>query len=220
MVFWITTLLAWMVDRPETSTSVSPRSSFGNTGTSARIALIGDSHSQALWPRLRPALEAAGYTVVLQEANPGWSEATYLQKGGLGERIRAARPDLVVFELGGNNQKMDATNYRKDAEALVLLAQQAGASVLWFGPPASDPVRAPETARRHAATTRLQNGLLTRLGVYWVDSRPFTQTGQRDDGVHFNAAGYANWARAMAPYVDRALEAFRHQASSAIQVES
>jgi lysophospholipase L1-like esterase len=215
----------WVVWGGETPETRFGAATSGSDGAAIRIALIGDSHSQALWPRLRTSLEAAGHTIVLQEANPGWSEATYLKEdgylnaGGIGARIRAARPDLVVFELGGNNQVLDAANYRKNAEALVGLAQNAGASVLWFGPPTSDAARAPDTERRHAATTRLQAGLLTRLGAYWVDSRPLTQTGHRADGVHFDTGGYDRWAQAMEPYVQRAMEAFRRQASTAIQFD-
>ena len=166
-----------------------------------RIALVGDSHSQALWPRLRAGLEAAGHTVVLSEANPGWSEAKYVSSGNLQTKLQGARPDLVVFELGGNNQKLSEATYRNDVTALVQAAKATGASVLWFGPPVADATRAPSTSQRHETTANLQSSLLPGLDVSWVDSRPFTRSGHRSDGVHFDAGGYTAWAKAMLPHV-------------------
>ena len=168
-----------------------------------RIALIGDSHSQALWPRIRTGLEAAGHTVVLSEANAGWSEATYLSKGNLAAKVQAARPDLVVYELGGNNMKMTDADYKGDPTALVSLAKDVGAAVLWFGPPVSDAIRAASTATRHETTSNMQKLILPALGVTWVDSRPFTANSpnHQKDGVHFDSTGYTNWARAMLPSI-------------------
>jgi hypothetical protein len=159
-----------------------------------RIALIGDSHSQALWPIVRPALAAAGHIVVLQEANPGWSEAKYLSST-LGAKLAGAKPDLVVYELGGNNMKMDMASYRNDALGLVQLAKQAGASVLWLGPPSSNAAVAASTSARHEATANMQE----QLGLDWVDSRPYTLSNHRSDGVHFDSTGYNNWAKSVLP---------------------
>ena len=166
-----------------------------------RIALVGDSHSQALWPRVVPNLLAAGHTIVLQEANPGWSEAKYLSSGGLQAKFQSSKPDLVVYELGGNNMKMDAGSYGADASALVQMAKAAGAGVLWLGPPSSNANVAAETSARHEATANLQAGLMPRLGASWVDSRPYTLSNHRSDGVHFDSAGYSNWAKNILPSI-------------------
>lgn len=166
-----------------------------------RIALVGDSHAQALWPRLKAGLEAAGHAVVLSEANPGWSEAKYVSSGNIQTKLHGARPDLVVFELGGNNQKLTAESYKNDAMALVQAAKATGASILWFGPPVADAGKASSTSQRHETTANLQSNLLPGLGVSWVDSRPFTRSGHRSDGVHFDAGGYTAWAKAMLPHV-------------------
>lgn len=185
---------------------------------SFRVALIGDSHSQALWPRLRKDLEALGHTIVLEEAHPGWSEKSYLREGHLPGKLRASRPDLVVFELGGNNQDMNKENYRKQVEALVDLAHQVGASVVWFGPPRSDINRAANTARRHEITAEMQASLLPRTGTAWFDSRPFTETGHRADGVHFDRATYTDWAAAMLPRIEAAMNHFRQEGEDAVEL--
>ena len=166
-----------------------------------RIALIGDSHSQALWPRVKPELERAGHVVVLQEANPGWSEAKYLSSGGLQAKLQASKPDLVVYELGGNNMKMDAAGYNSDAAALIQTAKNSSASVLWLGPPTSNAAVDPSTASRHEATANIQARLLPSMGVSWVDSRPYTLAHQRSDGVHFDTFGYDNWAKNVLPSI-------------------
>lgn len=185
---------------------------------SFRVALIGDSHSQALWPHLRKDLEALGHTVVLEEARAGWSEKSYLREGHLPGKLRASRPDLVVFELGGNNQDMNGESYQKQAEALVDLAHQVGASVVWFGPPRSNANRAANTARRHEITAEMQALLLPQTGTAWFDSRPFTETGHREDGVHFNRATYTNWAAAMLPRIESAMNRFRREGESAVEL--
>jgi lysophospholipase L1-like esterase len=168
-----------------------------------RIALIGDSHSQVLWPRLTAGLTAAGHQVVLTEANPGWSEAKYISSGSLPAKLQTAKPDLVVFELGGNNMKMDLPSYQGDPAALIKMAKSSGASVLWLGPPASDASKASSTAHRHETTANMQSSLIRALGASWVDSRPFTVNSQNHqaDGVHFNGTGYTAWAKAMLPYI-------------------
>lgn len=168
-----------------------------------RFALVGDSHAQALWPRLSSALMAAGDQVVLSVASPGWSESRYLSDGRIADMLRDARPDRVLYELGGNNRLKDPAAYATVLERLVELARAAGADVRWVGPGAA--VTEP-WAGAHETTAELQARLLEHLGVPWFDSRPVTQRDHRDDGVHFTGAGYDRWAAALLPYArDEAL---------------
>ena len=161
----------------------------------ANVALVGDSHTQAIWPIVSRALTGAGLNVVLQEARPGWSEVTFRQKmPELPQRLKDARPDIVVIELGGNGYNKGAA-YEEDLLWLVNAAKDAGADrIIWHGPAttaqgASDTVRA-----RHNQAAEDQRALLPGLGVEWHDSRPLTTTDHRDDGVHFTMTGYNRWA--------------------------
>lgn len=164
----------------------------------ATVALIGDSHSQALWPLVEKALAAAGYEVVLKEANAGWSEASYRsKKPTLPTSLASARPDVVVIALGGNAQPSRGESaYRADVEWLVNAAKTAGAGrIVWFGPATSDARIDPDTASRHEQTAEMQARILPALGVEWHDSRPLTTSGHRSDGVHFTTSAYSRWAQ-------------------------
>lgn len=160
------------------------------------IALVGDSHAQVLWPKVKSALTAAGHTVTLTEANPGWSEAKYLSSGNLSEKLSAAKPNMVVYGLGGNNQKMSASSYLPDVRALVSLARDAGASVILYVGPAT--ATETSTSARHETTADILAANLPALRVEWLDSRPLTLTGHRSDGVHFTSDAYTTWASAIA----------------------
>ncbi len=160
------------------------------------IALIGDSHAGVLWPRLKKSISGQGYTIVLSEANNGWSERSYrTKKPNLPSSLSAAKPEIVLIGLGGNAQpsKGEAA-YREDAAWLVDAARASGAKrILWFGPATSDASIDPETADRHEKIANMQSYLLPAMGVEWYDMRPLTLTGQRTDGVHFNSAVYDRW---------------------------
>jgi lysophospholipase L1-like esterase len=162
------------------------------------IALIGDSQSQALWPRVTKALSAQGYTVVLSEANPSWSENTYRTKmPSLPAALASAKPEVVVIELGGNARpsKGEAA-YREDVAWLVDAARASGAKrIIWFGPATSIASINADAADRHEKIANMQAYMLPAMGVEWYDSRPITMTDQKQkDGVHFERPGYDRWA--------------------------
>lgn len=167
-----------------------------------RYALIGDSHGQVIVPALRKALTAAGHTVVLAEANPGWSSSRYLSDG-IAARLRAARPDRVVVQLGGNDRQKDAemaTTLGAWRDAIV----GAGADAIWFGP--FQAIRDPHRGS-HDTTAGILARRLPALGIRFVDTRPFSQEGHRDDGVHFRS--YASIARAISDRLAQTLAAPR-----------
>ena len=164
-----------------------------------RYALVGDSHDQAVWPLLKKKLEAAGHTVVLQRAEPGWSGARYLQDGKIAGQLRDARPDVVVYHVSSNNNQLNAGAYEPTVAALIRLAKDAGAkTIYWEGP--SVAVRAPWSAA-HETTAQLEQQIVPRLGAIWIDTRPWTAAGHRSDGVHFEAPAYSLWATALSSKV-------------------
>lgn len=160
--------------------------------------MIGDSHAQALWPRIARALRGVGHTVTMSLANPGWSEVKYLTSGLLAQ-IGSIRPDVVVLQLGGNNQSMSRANYEPAARK--VLAAAGGARVVWIGPASAVASIDPGTSKRHETTAAMQGEIFPALGVQWFDSRPVTRDNHRSDGVHFDTVGYDRWAAAILPIV-------------------
>lgn len=167
------------------------------------VALIGESHEQLLWPLLASKLRAAGHQIVYQVANPGWSEARFLKGGDLSAHLSSARPDVVIFGLGGNNRESGAA-YTSTVKRLLALASPA--RVIWIGVPVA--VK-PPFDRYHADTAALQAATLPGLGVTWIDSRPYTRTGHRSDGVHFSS--YRAWVDGVSPAVLAAVSETRAQ---------
>lgn len=160
-----------------------------------RYALIGDSHTQVLWPLVSAALKKAGHEVVLTRAQPGWSAASYQKEGKLLAQLAAARPDVVVFNVANNNQDRDSGRYASRVAWAVDAARAAGArAIYWQGP--THATRA-DVAAYHDATAAMEPGIVAQAGASWVDSRPYTQTGHRD-GVHFDNTTYRRWASAIA----------------------
>ena len=153
-----------------------------------RVALVGDSHSQALFPRLRPRLEAAGLEVVLQESKPGWSLERFVSDGVVG-RLKAVRPDLLVVSLGGNDRPQE--DYETKIQAFLAAVDTL---VVWNGPADTSPIADATVATAH---DQVRNRLSTLLGPAFFDAYPWTDSGHREDGVHFGSNGYDRWAQAL-----------------------
>lgn len=155
-----------------------------------RIALIGDSQSEALWPRVQKAMPDA--TFVLVRTQRGWSEWHYQKEGLLPQQLQEARPDLVVVELGGNNAFLSEAKYRPGVDWVLKAARDAGATrILYLGPAAAtkEPYKSNKVWTRNFQQTYLPQ----QAGVTWMDSFPATQTGHVD-GVHFGGSTYNAWA--------------------------
>jgi len=145
----------------------------------ARIYMLGDSHTQALGPRVRDLLSEHEVTY---EAFPGRRTSAALEQSSPPADI-----DLAIVALGGNDWG-DASLPRAQ---LVQALQARGARVVWIGPAyATDQA----VDRRHLRQTHDQSVQLPRLGVRFYDSRPWTASGHRADGVHFTGTGYNAWA--------------------------
>lgn len=153
-----------------------------------KIALIGDSHSQAVFPRLVPLLEAEGHEVVWQVSKPGWGARSLLSAGSAAP---PAETEAVMVSLGGNNHDL-SDSYGETVDA--FLDGMQGLRVAWVGPAASDASIAPSTAARHEWTARFLGPHLRKRGIAFIDARRFTREGHRNDGVHFTSAAYDRWA--------------------------
>lgn len=159
------------------------------------VALIGDSHSQALFPRVRPQLTAGGLRVVLEEARPGWSLSRYIADGVI-ERIESARPDLVIVSLGGNDRPAATANYPAMVQDFLDRLFASGVEhVVWNGPADTSIAADVSVTRAHRQVRDLLRDTLSlQDNVTWVDAFPVTGSGHRADGVHFEGPGYTRWA--------------------------
>lgn len=170
--------------------------------TPPRIALIGDSQAEALWPRVQKLLPEADF--VLSRFQRGWSEWSYKNDGTLAAQLAAARPDLVVIELGGNNSFLTDAKYRPNIDWMLSAARASGAKkVLWLGPAAA--TKEPYKSNKEW-TRSYQSQYLPQKDVTWYDNFPHTQAGHVD-GVHFGGSVYNAWAPVLAEQIRKAAEA-------------
>ena len=170
-----------------------------------RIALVGDSHTQVVWPALKKLLSATGYVVCLQEANPGWDVKSYQEKMNLPQKLASCNPDVVVYGLGGNNFELTSDAYSRRIAWAIDAARNAGAKrILWVGPATA---KRADVNDRHQKTADILASILPSYHVEFLDTRPFTLSGQRSDGVHFDSATYQRWAQRIADALANAPEA-------------
>ena len=142
------------------------------------IALVGDSHTQIIFPMLREILEKAGYTIVLQESNAGWSSKRYIQDG-IVDRLKAANPDLTIFSLGGNNQDL-SSDFKKTVFSLLNHGQY-----YWVSPTTA---LRDNVEKRHLWTHRTLKNMMPN--PRYINIRKITETGHRDDDVHYTRDHY------------------------------
>lgn len=197
----------------------------------ARVTILGDSHMQGMADPLIRALQSDGHAVVLSMACPGKELPFYLSpisrdaintgtdygkcsvRDSAGvltllprtgdELVAASRPDILLLQLGGNNFDLDPASYAGKIECFVGAARNAGVrQVVWLGPLTA--TSSPEKATKNAMTGKMQMETLQRLGVPWIDLRPYSLTGHRD-GVHLSREGYTLLVERMMPELRAAM---------------
>lgn len=151
-----------------------------------RINIIGDSHTAALGPKLERLLKSDD---VWYRSYPGYSTARVTEELNA---VRVRPADWTIVILGGNDF---GARSGERLELLRWLESQYAGKVLWVGPAYAED-KAVNT--RHYTQSVSQHDQFKRIGVHWMDSYPYTTANHRQDGVHFNDAGYTTWAKAIA----------------------
>jgi lysophospholipase L1-like esterase len=165
-----------------------------------KIALIGDSQSEALWPRVKKALTA--HEFVLTRTQRGWSELNYMKEGKLAQELKDAKPELVVIELGGNNSTLNEAKYQSYIDWMLNAARQSGARhILYMGPAAA--TKQPFQGNKEWTRAFQSKYLPGQANLTWYDNFPHTQSGHAD-GVHFGGKTYNEWSAALVPVIDSA----------------
>lgn len=155
-----------------------------------KIGMIGDSHSQVIFPLVSSALSSAGHQVSLQVSRPGFSEKAFLNDAELLAQVAYAKPDKLIIALGGNN--MEGASYvLTTLGPLLSRLREAGVKdIIWIGPFRSDETKAPETAVRHERTRGYLSSGLAAQGVPFVDVYDITDLTGSNDGVHLTPSAY------------------------------
>lgn len=168
----------------------------------ARIALIGDSHSQIHFDYLIDDLETKGHQVVFRSSEPGWGVRKFANTDELDD-LPEAEADVAIVALGGNNHKLDDLEYGTDIADFLALLEDAGIGrTVWLGPFESDENVRPDVQDRHQWTADFQGEVLPGMGVLWVDMRPASIGGPwRNDGVHFSSSVYEDMIGVETPVI-------------------
>lgn len=155
-----------------------------------RVVLIGDSHMEALGPRLSRSLPQLGVTVLGATANRGKSARWYVTQGIVPSLTRGA--DVVIFELGGNDASQHRLPEEHKRDVAALIGQARPAEVIWIGPGVTE--RADLEAYR-GPLRMAQKAIVRGAKGAWIDSQGLTRKSDlRSDGVHFTMPGYDRWA--------------------------
>ena len=133
---------------------------------------IGDSHLEAMHSQIRDLTAARGIGGLLSYRR-GWSSGRWLREGDVSSLIARARPDVVAYVLGTNDDPINADDLR----GLVQAARTLRA--VWIGPFSTD---------EHDAEFRAALGSVFVSGYALARGLPF-------QNVHLTSSGY----RALAP---------------------
>ena len=145
-----------------------------------KAVLIGDSHSQIVFPRLKQQL---GFEVLVEESRPGWGVKRFLSSGLVGQLPQS---DVVFVALGGNNQNL-TDSYRQEVKSFLNAIQKSSQKVIWIGPYYSTES---SVQRRHKWTNELLLTMLSGSTLY-IPMMSLSKNFIPRDGVHYSAQDYS-----------------------------
>ena len=156
-----------------------------------KYALVGDSHTQIIFPNLIPLIENDGHEVVYTNPKAGWTLRKHIENNLENELINS-QPNIVIYSLGGNNRDLDNKSYRETIKEGLKIARNSGAKqVIWISPfyALDDDVE-----KRHYWTHNFLRNVLPVYGVKYIDLRKVSRTGHKSDNVHFKNEKYKEMA--------------------------
>jgi|7_EtaG_2_1085326.scaffolds.fasta_scaffold00257_21 lysophospholipase L1-like esterase len=166
-----------------------------------RIAIMADSHGWGTNPPIKAHLESLGHEVVYAVYENGWSADRYVEDRAQLAHLLETDPDTIIVSLGGNNHRL-SDRYADSVQDLLDELDFQERQVIWIGPAAATHQ---DTSKRHEWTADFLGAYLSTKGISFIDSRPFTQTHHKKDGVHFTREGYQTWAAGIAPHLTHAV---------------
>ena len=158
-----------------------------------RIALIGDSHSEVTFPLMKTVLQQAGHQVTDMVSKIGWATYSYNREPSYFDTLLRGDPDTVIVALGGNNSKLSNNSYGQSVKSFLSNIGYPKRKVVWISPKRA--IR-PDVEERHEWTSEWLKANLPS-DIVFIDSRPHTEQGHRDDGVHFSRSAYRDFVDAI-----------------------
>lgn len=172
----------------------------------AKVAIIGDSHMEALGPRLSRALPSQlGVGVTNVEARRGWSARRYLRETSIPQLVQGA--DVVIVELGGNDASARISPQAHASDVGEMIRLIGDKRLVWVGPGVTqrEDLRALRAPIRQA-----QRQVVRSAGGEYIDGRDVTRMSDlRADGVHFSGEGYDRMTSQLMPWLAAAGDARR-----------
>jgi hypothetical protein len=144
--------------------------------------MIGDSHSQLVFPLIKDKLPFRYEEII---SKPGWSTKKYLTEGNLDSLPNA---DVAIIALGGNNQDMDPISYASTVKEFLEVIGKKVKRIVWIGPYHSTT----ESVDKRHDLTNLYLNMTLPFGIGYVDVYDLSRDIPKRDGVHFYRDGYAN----------------------------
>ena len=155
--------------------------------------MIGDSHSQIVFPLLKEKLPFQFDAVV---SKPGWGIRKFMQ-----ENIIPSLPnaEICIVGLGGNNMNTDSVSYGAELASFLDLLKSKYKRIVWIGPYFSDEE---SVNKRHYWTNAfLKVALPSNIG--YIDVYDISKPISRQDGVHSNRSGYETIVSQILPRLEQ-----------------
>jgi hypothetical protein len=157
--------------------------------------MIGDSHSQLVFPALKKLLNM---DVLDSVSKPGWGVKKFMNSFDLDSLPPA---DVYIVALGGNNHDMNMISYLSSVDAFLgKIAQKAG-RIVWISPFQADnqPVE-----DRHVATFDFLEKGLPRDVKYIDVYTPSVSVPTKDNmQVHYSRSDYKYFAELITPLIQK-----------------
>ena len=144
--------------------------------------MIGDSHSQIVFPLLKEKLPFQFDGVV---SKPGWGIRKFMQ-----ENIIPSLPnaEICIVGLGGNNMNTDSVSYGAELASFLDLLKSKYKRIVWIGPYFSTD----ESVNTRHAKTNLFLKLNLPITIGYIETYNLGRDIPHRDGVHYNRDGYEN----------------------------
>jgi len=159
----------------------------------ARWLLLGDSHLEAIAPRLSALLRTQGIDT-MAIVRRGHGALSFIGDPEVAAAVQQFRPTATILFLGGNDGRSDGEVQRNRQ----LLSEVP--NPVWVGPWFAEE---PAVQARHLRADQAIRTATVRAGVPYVDGQHLSPRGRlQSDGVHYTQGGYAEIARGLvAPLV-------------------
>jgi len=161
-----------------------------------KYALFGDSHAQAVFPILEQKIHDNGDEVVISKPMAGWTLAKHLEND-FESLLASSNADVLLLSLGGNNANL-SPSYGNTVQQALDIAKRYGVKKIYWVSPATA-IRNDVQIRHEWTANWLKSNLPKK--VRFIDIRPITQNGHREDGVHFTSDKYKEWAELVSDYL-------------------